>query len=289
MQQITYPVRHLFGLPIASLTTSETIDVMLKAIKTRTPLYHVSINASKLIKMKKDAVLKTDINHSDMLSPDGQPVVWASRMLGKPLPERVTGVDLMTMMMEIAPEHGLKIYFLGAKQHVVEKVVERAGLMYGKEIIAGYHHGYLDKDNAVEVAEDIAKSNADILLVAMPSPKKEKYLNRFKGRLNVPVIMGVGGSFDVMAGEVQRAPVAFQKTGFEWLYRLVQEPRRLWKRCVVTLFIFPFMVLAEMFKSFSIDKSKIPGTINIPVAKPVVRAVKNIVSNKEKAEAAMAS
>jgi N-acetylglucosaminyldiphosphoundecaprenol N-acetyl-beta-D-mannosaminyltransferase len=289
MQHITYPVRHLFGLPIASLTTNETIDVMLKAIKTRTPFYHVSINASKLIKMKKDDVLMKDINNSDMLSPDGQPVVWASRMLGKPLPERVTGIDLMTTLMAIAPDHGLKIYFLGARPHVVEKVVANAIEKYGKEIVAGYHHGYLNKENSPLVANDIANSGADILLVAMPSPRKEKYLNLFRNQLNVPVVMGVGGSFDVVAGEVQRAPVIFQKTGFEWLYRFAQEPRRLWKRCVVTLFIFPFMVLGEMIKALSIDKAKIPASIKIPVAKPVARVVNKIVVNKEKVEAAMTS
>ncbi len=289
MQQIIYPVRRLFGLPIASLTTNETIDVMLKAIRTRTPFYHVSINASKLIKMKKDAVLMSDINNSDMLSPDGQPVVWASRLLGQPLPERVTGIDLMTTFIGIAPDQGLKIYFLGAREHVIEKMVEKISNEYGSEIIAGYHHGYLNKDNAQYVANDIANSGADVLFVAMPSPKKEKYLNLFKGQLNVPVIIGVGGSFDVISGQVQRAPKIFQRTGFEWLYRFAQEPRRLWKRCVVTLFIFPFMVLAEMLKKLSFSKPTVPSTIKIPVAKPVARVVNKIVINKEKVEAALAS
>jgi N-acetylglucosaminyldiphosphoundecaprenol N-acetyl-beta-D-mannosaminyltransferase len=203
------------------------------------------VNAAKIVSMRRDAVLRQDVVSSDLILADGMSVVWASRLLGRPLPERVAGIDLMLGMLRRGSERGYRVYCLGATEAVLEQVAARIAADYPHVRVVGQHHGYFAAEEEPAIAAGIAAAHADILFVAMTSPKKEKFLARWGDRLGVPVSHGVGGSFDVLAGKVQRAPERWQRLGLEWLYRLKQEPGRLWKRYLVTNTVFCALVLRE--------------------------------------------
>ncbi|MEB8346297.1 WecB/TagA/CpsF family glycosyltransferase [Flavobacteriaceae bacterium KMM 6898] len=200
--------------------------------------------------MQKDLQLRKSVNESDLINADGQAVVWASKVLGKPLKERVAGIDLMVNLVQLAHDKNYKIFFFGAKEEVVKKVVETYKDQYSSKIIAGYRNGYFKKEEEQSIAKQIAESGANILFVAISSPTKENFLFENKGLLQkVNFVMGVGGSFDVVAGKVKRAPLWMQNVGLEWFYRFAQEPKRMWKRYLLGNSKFILMVLKERIKS----------------------------------------
>ena len=149
------------------------------------------------------------------------------------LKERVTGIDLFLRLIEVAAEKGYKIYLFGAKQEVVDKVQQIFLQQYPSLQIVGTRNGYFTPEQEPQIVADMAASGADIMFVAFSSPKKEYWIHKYLDQLNIPFVMGVGGSFDVVAGVTKRAPAIWQKLGMEWFYRFIQEPRRLWKRYVV--------------------------------------------------------
>jgi N-acetylglucosaminyldiphosphoundecaprenol N-acetyl-beta-D-mannosaminyltransferase len=236
------------NIPVDALTMQQTIDIIDRSIEKKIPLHHVVINAAKVVNAQTDSSLKASIVNCDIINADGQAIVWASRILNKPLPERVAGIDLMNSLVELAAKKGYRIYFLGASEAVVRKVVDTYTSKFGKEVVAGYRNGYFKKDEEASIARDIASSKADILFVAVSSPKKEIFLHTYKDVIQTPFIMGVGGSFDVVSGLVKRAPLWMQRSGFEWLYRVIQEPRRMWKRYLVGNSAFIYLVMKEKGK-----------------------------------------
>ncbi|MEI7736598.1 MAG: WecB/TagA/CpsF family glycosyltransferase [Ferruginibacter sp.] len=235
-------------IPVDVFTMKDTIALIDKAIVEKRAIHHVVINAAKVVNAQKDEALRESIVSCDIINADGQAIVWASRFLGKPLPERVAGIDIMANLVKLAAEKKYRIFFLGAKEDVVKQVVEVYTKMYGKDIIAGYRNGYFSKDDEQDVAKQIADSGASILFVAMSSPKKEIFLNTYKNLIQTPFIMGVGGSFDVVSGLVKRAPVWMQQWGLEWFYRVIQEPRRMWKRYLFGNSEFIYLVVREKWK-----------------------------------------
>lgn len=236
------------NIPVDVLTMRQTLDRVEAAILQRKQIHHVVINAAKVVNAQKDAALRSAITNCDIINADGQSVVWASRFLGQGLPERVAGIDLMESLVALAGEKGYKIFLLGAKEEIVQKVRSKYIAQYGQGIIAGYRNGYFKKEDEAEVAAQIAASGADMLFVAMTSPKKEIFLDAYKHIIQVPFIMGVGGSFDVVAGLVKRAPEWMQASGMEWFYRVAQEPRRMWKRYLFGNSAFIYLVLKEKMK-----------------------------------------
>jgi len=226
----------------------ETIAIIDKAIAERKPVHHVVINAAKVVNAQKDEALRESIVNCDIINADGQAIVWASRFLNRPLPERVAGIDLMENLVKLGAEKKYRIFFLGAKEQVVKDVVDVYTKRYGAGIIAGYRNGYFTKEEEQQVAAQIAGSGASILFVAMSSPKKEIFLNTYKDLIQTPFIMGVGGSFDVISGLVKRAPNWMQKWGLEWFYRVMQEPRRMWKRYLFGNSEFIYLVFKEKWK-----------------------------------------
>lgn len=233
---------------IQNLSMDETINEISNTIESGKQIHHVVVNAGKIVAMQKDLQLRRSVNESDLINADGQAVVWASRILGKPLKERVAGIDLMINLIEIAHKKNYKVFFLGAKEEIVKKVVDKYSKEYSPEIIAGYRNGYFKKEEEEIIAKQISESGADILFVAITSPKKENFLYENKKALkDVNFIMGVGGSFDVVVGKVKRAPIWMQNAGLEWLYRLLQEPKRMWKRYVIGNTKFIILVIKERF------------------------------------------
>lgn len=234
-------------IPVDALTMRQTIERIDEAIMRKQSIHHVVVNAVKVANAQKDKQLKESIISCDIINADGQGIVWASQFLNRPLPERVAGIDLMEELVRLASKKKYRIFFLGAKEEIVKSVVDIYSNKYN-DIIAGYRNGYFSKEDEAIIAQQIADSNADILFVAMTSPKKEIFLNSYKHLIRTPFIMGVGGSFDVVSGFVKRAPKWMQNWGLEWFYRTLQEPRRMWKRYLFGNSIFIYLVLKEKVK-----------------------------------------
>ncbi len=190
----------------------------------------ITANSSHLCMMRRDPELASACRAGDLILADGMSVVWALRASGQPVPERVAGVDLMARLLVAAGEHRLRVYFLGAKREVVATLVERCRSQHPGIEIAGYRDGYFGPGDHPRIIEEIRTSKAHMLFVGMPTPFKETWVERHRERLQVPVIVGVGGSFDVLAGFIKRAPHWVQMAGMEWFWRLSMEPRKLWKR-----------------------------------------------------------
>ena len=236
-------------IPVDALTMDQAVEMIDNCIQNDKHIQHVVINAGKMVAMQTNKALYNSVVNCDLINADGQSIVWAARFLGKHLPERVAGIDLMQHLIALAAEKGYKCFFLGAKEKVVSKVVDIYSKKYGKDIIAGYRNGYFSAGKEAEVAQQIADSKANILFVAISSPKKENFQNKYQDILgSVNFTMGVGGSFDVIAGVTKRAPDWMQKMGIEWFYRLIQEPRRMWRRYLIGNFLFMELVWKEKFK-----------------------------------------
>lgn len=239
---------HLLNANIDNLTMKETIYQVSTAIQTKKQILHSVVNAGKLVAMQQDDELRKSVNEADLINADGQAVIWASKILSNPLKERVAGIDLFSNLLNLAQEKGYKVYLLGAKEAVLQTLVSTIQQKYGPNIVVGHHHGYFSKNEESEIVENIAKSGANMLFVAMTSPKKEIFLHTHKAKLkNLNFIMGVGGSFDVLAGKTKRAPLWMQKAGLEWFYRFAQEPRRMWKRYLVGNTRFIYLVFREKY------------------------------------------
>jgi N-acetylglucosaminyldiphosphoundecaprenol N-acetyl-beta-D-mannosaminyltransferase len=190
----------------------------------------VTANSSHLCLMHADPELERACRAGDLVVADGMSVVWALRAAGDRVPERVAGVDLMARLLEAAGARGLSVYLLGARPEVVAKLAAESELRFPGLRVAGFHDGYFSPGEHDEIVEDVRRCEPHLLFVGMPSPFKETWCERHRARLNVPVIVGVGGSFDVLAGYVRRAPRWVQAIGMEWSWRLAMEPRKLWKR-----------------------------------------------------------
>lgn len=225
----------------------QTIDFIGENITKNRQIHHTVVNAGKIVMMQDDPELYHSVVSADLINADGQAVVWAATLLGKKLPERVAGIDLMENLVSFAHENRYKIFLLGAREEVVKSVAEIYSTKYNAALIAGYRNGYYRPDEEAQIAHEIATSGANILFVAISSPKKENFLYRYKDKLrSVNFIMGVGGSFDVIAKVTNRAPKWMQRVGLEWLYRLLQEPRRMWHRYTVGNIRFLALTLKEL-------------------------------------------
>jgi N-acetylglucosaminyldiphosphoundecaprenol N-acetyl-beta-D-mannosaminyltransferase len=237
------------SVPIDALTMEETLQEVERAIAEQRQLHHTVVNAGKMVMMSKDAKLFQSVVEADLINADGQGVVWAARLLGQRLPERVAGIDLMNNLIVRAHQKGYKAFFFGAREEVVQKVVRRVSEQYSPAVVAGYRNGYYEAGEAPAIARQIAESGAQMLFVAISSPAKENFLHDYKHILNkVNFIMGVGGSFDVVAGVTRRAPRSWQVIGLEWLYRFLQEPSRMWRRYTVGNIEFAGLVLKEWYR-----------------------------------------
>jgi N-acetylglucosaminyldiphosphoundecaprenol N-acetyl-beta-D-mannosaminyltransferase len=212
---------------------------------TRSFVQHMSVNAAKLVAMRRDRELHDAVVQCELITADGQAVVWASRLLGDPLPERVAGIDLMHAMLDRATEREYSVYILGARQEMLERAVGRIRALHPSLRLVGFRNGYYSDEEEPAVARAIADTEADVLLVAMSSPRKELFLARHRSAMDVPFVMGVGGAIDVVAGLRRRAPLLLQRLGVEWLWRLGQEPVRLGRRYVTTNAAFMSLVAHE--------------------------------------------
>jgi N-acetylglucosaminyldiphosphoundecaprenol N-acetyl-beta-D-mannosaminyltransferase len=238
----------MMGCFIDNLSMEETLNEIERFIATEQPHQHVVVNVDKLVKARRDPVLRRIINDCALINADGMPVVWASRLLGKPLKERVAGVDLFEALMKRSSEKGWRVFLLGAREEIVSRVKQLYEAKYPSLVVAGCRNGYWKPEQEPSVVAEILASRADILFVAISSPKKEQFLGRHQQEMRIPFAMGVGGTFDVAAGKVQRAPRWMQSSGLEWFYRFLQEPRRMFRRYFIEDMAFLGMVARELWR-----------------------------------------
>jgi N-acetylglucosaminyldiphosphoundecaprenol N-acetyl-beta-D-mannosaminyltransferase len=238
----------VLGCPVDRVVMSEAVARCEGLLHAGRPARHVAVNAAKLVAMEKDARLRRIVHDSDLITADGQSVVWASQLLGDPLPARVAGIDLMLELLDLANRKGYRVFILGARQAVLDRALRRLRSRYPGLTLAGWRNGYFTDDETPEIVAEIAAAQPDMLFVAMSSPGKEYFLGRHGAATGVPLMMGVGGAVDVIAGETRRAPVLLQRAGFEWGFRLLQEPRRLFGRYLVTNSRFMVKLAAEALR-----------------------------------------
>lgn len=236
----------VMGCPMDVASMGETVESIRKAVLSGRFTQHVVVNVAKLVHMRNDAQLRESVESCDIINIDGMGVVVGARFLGHDVRERVAGVDLFHELLAMSAREELPVYLLGAQDEVVAATARKVEALYPGLRIAGYHHGYFWDDEAAMV-DKIRASGARLLFVAITSPKKENFINRWRDQLGVSFVMGVGGTFDVVAGKVKRAPLWMQKWGLEWLYRVIQEPGRMWKRYLTTNSKFAWLLLKEKF------------------------------------------
>lgn len=237
---------NFLGAPMDSASMDESLSYIDDNMAKGQLIQHVVVNVAKLVNMQKDKALADSVRACDIINIDGMGVVWGARLCGHQVSERVAGIDLFQALLALAEEKSYSVYFLGATENTVAQLVTDMSQRFPQLKIAGAHHGYFWDDEQA-IVEQIKNSQAQMLFVAISSPKKEIFINRWKGSLGINFVMGVGGSFDVLTGKVKRAPLWMQRTGLEWFYRIIQEPRRMWKRYLVTNCLFLGMLLKEKF------------------------------------------
>ena len=239
------------GVPFDHLTLEEAMRLIEQMISSGQPHYLVTANVDFLVQARGDAELRRILLDADLVLCDGTPLVWASRLLGNPLPERVAGSDLVPFLLQVAASKSYRIFLLGATPESASRAVDRLRVQYPQLVIAGHYsppfNPLLDMDHE-EIGRRIRKAAPDILLVSFGCPKQEKWMVMHYRSVGVPVTIGVGATIDFLAGHHRRAPVWMRKTGTEWLYRLAHEPRRLFRRYTNDLWVFGRGFLAQYWQ-----------------------------------------
>ncbi len=237
----------MLGCPMDIATMDDTVALIKRRIEARQFTQHVVVNVAKLVNMRSDPALAASVKSCDIINIDGMGVVLGARFLGHTVTERVAGIDLFHRLMALSEARGYPVFLLGARQAIVKEARQKLLSTYPELAIAGYHHGYFWDDEETLVNK-IKESGASLLFVAITSPGKENFINRWHEKLGVDFVMGVGGTFDVVAGHTRRAPIWMQNCGLEWLFRVLQEPGRMWKRYLKTNSVFAWLLLRERLK-----------------------------------------
>lgn len=227
------------------LSIEETINLVEEYVVQKEPLHLMGVNADKINELNQNERLKQIVNSCGIINADGASVVKASKYLGMPLPERVAGIDLMKSLVELSEKRGYSVYLLGARQDVVEKASDVLKKTYPKLQIVGYQNGYFKEEQWPIISKKLKELCPDFVFVGITSPMKEYLIEYLQDDGNDSVFMGVGGSFDVISGYIRRAPLWMQKSGLEWLFRVIQEPKRLFKRYFIGNWIFIKAVIKE--------------------------------------------
>lgn len=237
------------GLNFHNCSLTESLNTVESFIQSKKPHMIFTPTAELIVRANNDESLKDIYNNTDLLTIDSYVVYYAARLAGRRVKQPLSAARLMFNFLEIAHKKQYRIYLLGASEEVVTTTVKNLKNEYDGINIVGWHNGYFDFKNDSDIIRDIKKKQPDILFVAMSSPLKENFVNKNLAELNVPVSIGVGGSFDIIAGKCKLAPQWVSKIGLEWFYRLMQEPKRMWKRYLVTNTKFIFLFIKEILGS----------------------------------------
>jgi len=227
----------ILDVNVASLTMDEAVAAVEKYMDENTGALIATANAEMIMMANKDALLKQILNEADLVVPDGAGTVWAAHHLGAAMPERVAGYDLAQHLLARAPKKGKKVFFFGSAPGVGEKAKLKAEREYPGIEIVGVRDGYFSKAQEKEIIEQIRSAKPDLLLAALGVPRQEKWLKEHLAELAVPVAIGVGGTLDVMAGVMKRAPLWMQKAKLEWLFRGLLQPKRIGRLLALPRFV----------------------------------------------------
>lgn len=249
----------LFDLKIHAVTLQEVLSWMEESIRKKEVRMICTLNAALLVWSTKESYLKETYANAHLVTADSFVVYYALKFLGRSVPEPLAACRIMFEFVKRNFKKGYRFYFLGAKPEILARAVENIQKEYPDIQIVGSHHGYFDKEEEKEVVHDIIRSKPDCLFVGMSTPLKENFLREHLSEMKVPVALGVGGGIDIYAKEFKLAPRWIQKLGLEWFYRLCSEPRRMWKRYLVTNTRFLWLLLKEVFKRT--PKSEVKGTL----------------------------
>jgi N-acetylglucosaminyldiphosphoundecaprenol N-acetyl-beta-D-mannosaminyltransferase len=257
--------RQLFGLPFDAVTMGQALGICMDAVNQRRYLPVAVVNAAKVMTMRRDSGLRDAVASCRLILADGQSVVWASRVLGAPLPERVAGIDLFQELLAASADRGCRVYFLGARADVLSRMLARVEWRFPGLSVAGARDGYYSSGEEALIAAEIRRSGADMLFLGMSSPRKELFQRAYGEATGAPVVHGVGGSFDVLAGVTKRAPQWYQRHGLEWFYRAKQEPIRLGRRYLTTNASFIALVAAQAMRlpGSSPPAAMVPGQLGV--------------------------
>lgn len=227
----------IFGIPVNALTYQDAVDWVAESVVTGKRSWILAINPEKIMKALSDEKLRDLLVQADLFIPDGIGVLWAGKVLGKPFPQRVSGVDILVLLVKEAAKRGWKIFLLGAPPGASQEVANGWEKQYPGLQVVGCQHGFYQEEEEAQVVAKIRVAAPDLLFVAMGSPRQEQFIVSNRTGLGVPVCMGVGGSFDVISGRKKRAPAWMQKSGLEWSYRLFLEPSRILRMAALPKFV----------------------------------------------------
>lgn len=237
----------LLGVPVDCVTMAQAVDFVEDRVASGSECAAVvAVNPEKIMRARVDPALLENLRRAALLIPDGIGAVWGARLLADAEIGRVPGAELMPAICARAATKGFSVFLFGAQEEVNAKAAEVLPVRYPGLRIAGRRNGYVDADSMPSVVDEINRSGADVLFIALGSPKQEEWIDRYIGSLRVKAVQGVGGTFDVLAGRVQRAPALFRRLNLEWFYRLLREPKRLWRQRV--LLFFALAIIAERLK-----------------------------------------
>ena len=232
----------LLGVGTDPITMDQAIQLIQGFINERRPHHIVTCDASMVVMAQTDAALKDIVRNAALVTPDSVGILWACKKMAHPMPERVSGIDIVQRLIGLSTKQGgPRLYFLGAAPGVADDAAARMRELYPGAQIVGSAHGYFSEADEPAVIQAVKDAQPDVLLVALGIPKQEKWIHKYSKELNVPVLIGVGGSFDVLSGRVKRAPKLFQTLSIEWVWRLVSNPSKIAK--VSLLPKFAWMVL----------------------------------------------
>lgn len=258
----------ILGVPFDNVTTAETLELVAEMVATGRPHYLVTANVDFVVQAQKDADFRRTLIEAHLVVADGMPLVWASRWLGNPLPERVTGSGMTPLLLAEAARRGWRVFFLGGAEDSLNRAVANTRKKHPElKLVGAYSPPFkpLGEMDHPEILRRIREARPEILLVAFGCPKQEKWLNQHYREAGVPVAIGVGATIDFLAGTVRRAPVWMQRSGLEWVFRLLQEPRRLFRRYGTDLWVFGWAILRQL-KAMRAHRAQ-----RLPAARPAAK------------------
>lgn len=238
----------IFNIKIHPYSKKEFLEIIESNLVLGNRIIQNGVNAASINDLKDNSELLEAYNNSNLINIDGMSIIWAARYLGHSVPERVACPDLATDILGLAQKNAYSVFFLGTDKQNLSITIQNLMITYPKLIISGYHHGYFNGEEELSIIKMINDVETDILFLGLPSPKKELFIEKYKDQLTVKYTLGVGGFFDILSGKIQRAPVWMQKNGLEWIYRFLQEPKRMWSRYMIGNLKFIKLVLKEKKK-----------------------------------------
>lgn len=238
----------IFNIRVHPWWKSDFIKVIKSNLESGNQLTQIGVNSASINELARNEEFRRAVNNADLVNIDGMSVVWALRIMGYKVPERIATPDLAEAVLKMAEKEKFSVFLFGAREQIIFSCAKNLGNTFPQLEIAGYRSGYYQAEEESIIVDAINIAKPDILLIGMPSPQKELFFEKYRHTLTAKYILGVGGYFDILSGYTKRAPRWMQNIGMEWFFRLIQEPRRLWRRYLIGIVRFLWLVIKEKLK-----------------------------------------